>query len=74
MPDEKTVWLFREQLIESDALKKLFDLFEQFLTIKGYTAKVGMIIDSSLIEAPKQRNNRDENKQIKNGETPEEWL
>ena len=29
---------------------------------------------ASVVEVPKQRNSRDENNQIKKGETPEAWL
>jgi IS5 family transposase len=32
-----------------------------------------MIVDASLIEVPRQRNTREENERIKNGETPEAW-
>ena len=33
----------------------------------------GQIIDASLVAVPIQRNGRDENEQIKGGETPEAW-
>jgi len=33
----------------------------------------GQIIDASIVAVPKQRNNRDENAKIKDGETPEGW-
>jgi hypothetical protein len=39
----------------------------------GYEAKGGQIIDATIIPVPIQRNSREENKQIKNGETPAEW-
>jgi len=39
----------------------------------GYTAQKGQIIDASFIEAPRQRNTREENNEIKNGGTPQEW-
>ena len=31
-------------------------------------------LDTSIVEVPKQRNTRDENKKIKEGEVPVEWL
>ena len=34
-------------------------------------AKNGLIVDGTFVETPKQRNNKDENAQIKNGEIPE---
>jgi IS5 family transposase len=39
----------------------------------GLIAHEGKIIDASFVEAPRQRNTRDENKQIKEGIVPEEW-
>jgi len=50
VPDEKTIWHFREQLVKS-----------------------GTIVDASFVEAPRQRNKREENDQIKNDKVPEEW-
>ncbi len=73
IPDEKTVWLFRETLTQAGVIKKLFDLFGRQLNEAGYTAQKGQIIDASFIEAPRQRNTREENNEIKNGGTPQEW-
>jgi len=39
----------------------------------GYEAKGGIIIDATIIPVPIQRNRREENKQIKNGEIPATW-
>ena len=33
----------------------------------------GQIIDASIVPVPQQRNSRDENARIKDGETPEGW-
>jgi transposase, IS5 family len=33
----------------------------------------GQIIDASIVQAPKQRNSREENAQIKEGEIPQDW-
>jgi len=73
IPDQKTIWLFRDTLAKAGAIKKLFDLFQKHLEDAGYRAKKGQIIDASYVEVPRQRNTPDENEQIKNGETPEEW-
>jgi IS5 family transposase len=73
IPDEKTIWLFRETLAQAGIIKKLFDLFGRLLNEAGYSAQKGQIIDASFVEVPRQRNNRDENELIKNGETPKEW-
>jgi IS5 family transposase len=74
IPDEKTVWAFRETLTTTDTIKKAFDLFDRALTEAGYKAKKGQIIDASFVEVPRQRNSRDENEQIAQGKTPDAWL
>ena len=51
IPDEKTIWLFKEQLKN----------------------KEGTVVDASFVTVPKQRNRREENQQIKNGEIPENF-
>ena len=60
-------------LAKSGMLEKLFEKFNNYLNEQGYKAKEGQIIDARIVEVPKQRNTRDENKQIKSGETPEHW-
>jgi len=73
IPDQKTIWLFRETLTQAGAVKKLFDQFQAQLNAAGYYAQKGQIIDASFVEVPRQRNTREENEQIKSGETPEKW-
>jgi len=73
VPDEKTIWLFREQLTEAGVIKRLFEEFDEFLEQKGFRARRGQIIDASIVEAPRQRNSREENRQIKAGQTPGGW-
>jgi transposase, IS5 family len=70
-PDAKTIWLFRERLkgLERD----LFFRFDRYLSDVGLTAKGGQIIDATFIDAPRQRNTREENETIKSGNVPEEW-
>ena len=53
--------------------KELFDLFNTLLEKNGLIAHEGKIIDASFVEAPRQRNSREENKQIKEGQIPEKW-
>jgi transposase, IS5 family len=74
IPDEKTVWAFREALTQADIMKKLFNLFDRYLSEAGYKARKGQMIDASFVEVPRQRNSRDENGQITQGEIPKEWL
>jgi len=73
VPDAKTIWLFREQLAQDNMVKVLFEKFDKFLNENGFTAKKGQIVDASIIQAPRQRNSREENKHIKNGEVPQDW-
>jgi len=73
VPDAKTIWLFREQLTEAGLIEKAFAKFDDFLRTHGFAAKKGQIVDASIIQTPKQRNSRDDNKRIKNGEVPEAW-
>ena len=71
VPDAKTVWLYREQLSQAGLIDALFEDFDGYLKSQGYQAMGGQIIDASLVAVPIQRNRRDDNEQIKRGETPE---
>ena len=73
VPDSKTIWNFRERLVDLDIVEKLFDLFKTQLETMGLIIHEGKIVDASFVEVPKQRNSREENKQIKEGELPKEW-
>lgn len=73
VPDEKTIWLFKEQLKEKDLSRKLFELFTTKLISNGIVAKEGTIVDASFVNVPKQRNTRDENKQIKENKVPQSF-
>ena len=73
VPDAKTVWMYREQLVQAGVIEALFEDFDGYLEKQGYLAMGGQIIDASIVAVPKQRNNRDENEKIKEGETPEGW-
>jgi IS5 family transposase len=73
VPDENTIWDFRELLKEHDLLDKLFTKFDKMLCEKGFAAKKGQILDASITSAPKQRNSRAENKQIKEEEGDSLW-
>jgi len=73
VPDARTIWLFREQLIKAHAVETLFAQFDAMLNKAGFGASGGQIIDATFVEVPKQRNGRDDNEQIKNGEVPADW-
>lgn len=73
IPDSKTIWLFREDLAKHGLVKTLFEQFDAYLWEQGFRAEKGQIVDASIIAAPRQRNTRKENRQIKEGDTPEDW-
>jgi transposase, IS5 family len=73
IPDSKTVWNFREQLIDLKLVDELFSLFLKELEQLNLIINEGKIIDASFIEVPKQRNSRTDNAEIKAGNTPESF-
>lgn len=74
MPDAKTIWHFKNVLANHDAGKRLFKKLNQSLSDKGFLKKEKVAVDSTIIEAPVQRNTREENAMLKEGLTPEGWL
>jgi IS5 family transposase len=70
IPDSKTVWNFRERLTGLDLVEGLFTLFLHELDRLHLVVHEGKIVDASFVEVPIQRNSRDENRQIKQGEIP----
>ena len=73
VPDEKTIWAFREKLTQMGIVEDLFIKFRIYLGDKGLIFNEGKIIDASFTEVPCQRNNREENKQIKEDNGDELW-
>ena len=73
VPDEKTIWAFRERLTQTASVEELFELFVSNLEQKGLIFNEGQIIDASFMEIPRQRNTREENKMIKDESGDELW-
>jgi len=73
VPDEKTIWLFKEQLKEKKLSKVLFKLFSSQLIDNGVVAREGSMVDASFVDVPRQRNSREDNKTIKDGNIPESF-
>lgn len=73
VPDAKTIWKFKNDLAQAEAMEELFCLFDAQLEKEGLITHKGTIVDATFVDAPRQRNSRDENKTIKNEEVPEEW-
>ncbi len=60
-------------MTKSGREKALFDLFYAHLTDEGLLAHSGQIVDAYFVECPKQRNSREDNQKIKEGEKVEGW-
>lgn len=73
VPDEKTVWAFRERLTNEGLVEKIFSQFNDYLDSKGLIMNEGKMIDASFTVAPRQRNTREENKKIKEGKGDDLW-
>lgn len=73
VPDAKTIWLFREKLKGLGLVERLFERFSEQLAQRGYVAQAGQMVDATFVEAPRQRNSREDNAQIKAGKVPEGW-
>ena len=73
IPDAKTIWLFRDTLSKADAMRELFDIFEQQLENEHLITRTGTIVDATFVEAPVQHNSKAGREAIKKGEIPEEW-
>ena len=65
VPDAKTIWLFREHLVQEGAVDNLFARFDKHLAKAGYLAMGGQIVDATIVAAPKQRNTNAEKAAIK---------
>src|SRR5215469_5517723 len=73
VPDAKTIWHFREELKETKVLERIFEMFNAKLEEEKIITYSGSIVDASFVEVPKQRNTRDENKEIVDGNVPKKW-
>ena len=73
IPDQNTIWTYREALTSAGVIDNLFTAFNERLEKAGLITRKGSIIDATIIAAPKQRNTREENEQIKQGNIPPEW-
>lgn len=72
VPDANTIWTFREALTRArlagkPAIEALLERFDGALSVAGFLAMSGQIIDASIVAAPKQRNTDGEKRDIKAG-------
>ena len=59
--------------MKAGVMEELFSRFSLQLDRQGIVTRKGTIVDATFVEAPRQHNTREENRQIKEGETPEDW-
>lgn len=74
VPDSRTIWLYAERLAKANGALALFESFKQQLVERGLLVKEGVMVDATIVEVPRQRNSREENAKVKQGETPTEWI
>lgn len=73
VPDAKTIWVWRERLKAQDLIGDISAAVSGQLHRAGFLARGGQIIDASIVNAPIQRNRREENEAIKQDQIPEDW-
>lgn len=71
VPDEKTIWKFREDLRIENADKDLFNSFNDQLKLHGFNFDGDHIIDGTIIEAEERCTSQKTNDIIKEGGLPE---
>ena len=72
VPDETTIWRFREALVQARAVDEFFARFDAHLKNAGHLAMGRQIIDASIVAAPRQRMTDEERKIIKCGAVPDD--
>ena len=74
VPAAKTIYNFRETLIQQEVIDALFCRVNHALDDQSVFAKTGHNVYAGTGEVPRKRNTRYENKQIKICESAESWL
>jgi hypothetical protein len=54
LPDANTLWDFREALITTGTLERLFIRLDEAITAAGYLPMAGQIVDATLVSAPRR--------------------
>jgi hypothetical protein len=55
LPDENTIWDFKEALKNTGLDRKLFELFNEKLENYGIEVSTGIMVDASFVEVPRRR-------------------
>ncbi len=72
-PDETTIQRFREALVRTGAVEKLFARFDAHLKDAGYPAMGGQIVDATIVAAPRRRMTDAGKEIVKGGGIPPDW-
>lgn len=71
VPDEKTIWKFREDLRKENADKDLFNSFNDQLKLHGFSFDGDQIVDGTIVEAEGRCTSPKTDELIKEGNPPE---
>lgn len=71
VPDQNTIWDFREALTAAEIGETLFRTFDGELARHGIRQSDGAIIDATFIDVPRRRTSRDESADLKEDIIPE---
>lgn len=74
LPDQKTIWRFREQLQKAGVFEEVFRLLHQLLEKSNIVGRAGVIVDATFVEVPRQHKLSEEKEKIEKGEIPEKLL
>ena len=73
MPDENTVWKYKDMPAKTGTWDRLFAKFIEHLDTLGLIVTEGKNIDASFVTAPRQRTGREEDKRTKTGKGGSLW-
>jgi IS5 family transposase len=73
IPDSKTLWAFRERIKQAQVSGDLFSEAKRQISMRGYIARGGQVIDGTLIRAPVQHFTKEEKVTLAQGKIPEDW-
>ena len=54
VPDAKTIWKFKNNLSQTEAMEKLFCLFDEMLEAEGLITHKGTIVDATFVDVPRR--------------------
>jgi IS5 family transposase len=60
IPDAKTIWKYKEELVKSGKEKELFMVYHNILDDMGIITRAGSIVDATIIQRPQQRYNKEQ--------------